>query len=135
MKSAYWGYWLVILGVFIVVVMLLVQNLTTGNTQSYTLIKEISEAAMVESVDYAYYSSYGELKINKETFMLAFARRLSEATNNSTDYKIEFYEIYEAPPKISVKVSSKSDTFNVAGDSTTFDIVDQVDAIIEGNTH
>ncbi len=133
MRSAYWGYWLVILGVFIVVVMLLVQNLTTGNTQSYSLIKEISESAMLDAVDYGYYRDYGEVKINKEKFMENFIRRMAESTNGSTTYKIEFYEIYESPPKISVRVSSSSSTFNIAGDSTSFDIVDKIDAVLEGN--
>ncbi len=132
MKSAYWGYWLVILGVFIVVVMLLVQNLTTGNTQSYSLIKEISEASMLDAVDYGYYRIYGEAKINKEKFMESFIRRMAESTSGSTTYEIEFYEIYESPPKISVRVSSKSSTFNIVGDSTDFDIVDKIDAVLEG---
>ncbi len=133
MKGAYWGYWLVTLGVFIVIVMLLVQNVTTGNTISYTMIKEVSEAAMVDSVDYGYYRIYGEVKINKEKFMETFIRRMAETVDGSTTYTIDFYDIYEAPPKVSVKVSSASNTFNVAGDSTAFDIVERIDAVLEGN--
>ncbi len=133
MKTAFWGYWLVILGVFIVIVMLLIQNVTTGNTQSYSMIKEITEAAMIDAVDYGYYRQYGEAKINKEKFMEVFLRRLSESGNGSTTYKVEFYELYEAPPKVSVKVSSSSSTFNIMGDADSFDIVNTIDAILEGN--
>ncbi len=132
MSNAYWGYWLIILGVFVVVVMLLVQNLTNSNTITNTMVREISEAAMVDSVDYAYYREYGELRINKEKFIETFLRRMAESSDGGTTYDIEFYQIYEAPPKISVKVSSKSSSFNVAGDTETFDIVDTVDAILEG---
>lgn len=69
MKNAYWAYWLILLGMVIVVIMLLVQNLTTTSTQDYYLIKEITEASLVDAVDYSYYRDYGEIKINKENFM------------------------------------------------------------------
>ena len=72
MKNALWGYWLVLLGIFIVVIMLLVQNLTTSSTQDYYLLKEITEAALVDAVDYSYYRTFGEIKINKEKFYESF---------------------------------------------------------------
>lgn len=133
MKSSFWGYWLIVLGIFVVVVLLLVRNVTATNTQDYYLVKEITENAMVDAIDYAYYRDYGELKINKEKFMECFIRRMADETSLNQRYTIEFYAIYEAPPKVSVKVSSKSDTFNVAGDATDFDIVNKIDAILEGS--
>ena len=42
--------------------------------------------------------------------------------------------MYEAPPKVGVKVSSKSSTFTVGGDTTTFDIVNKLDAILESKS-
>ena len=134
MKNALWGYWLVLLGIFIVVIMMLVQNLTTSSTQDYYLVKEITEAAMVDAVDYSYYRTYGEIKINKEKFIESFLRRFSENASTSTVYTVSFYGVYEAPPKASVEVKSKSNTFNVMGDSDTFDMVERIDAIVEGNT-
>ena len=134
MKNALWGYWLVLLGVFIVIIMLLVQNLTTTNTQDYYLVKEITEAAMVDAVDYSYYRTYGEIKINKEKFIESFLRRFSENASTSTVYTVSFYGVYEAPPKASVEVKSKSNTFNVMGDSNKLDMVERIDAIVEGNT-
>ena len=35
MKESYWGYWLILLGVFVIVVMLIIQNVTSSNTQDY----------------------------------------------------------------------------------------------------
>ena len=134
MKTAYWGYWLVLLGVFVTVVMLLVQNVTTSNTQNYTLLQEIAEASMIDAIDYAYYRIYNEPKINKEKFMESFTRRTAETIGGSTTYKIQFFDMYESPTKVSVKVSSSTETFNIMGDSTTFDIVDTIDAIIEGES-
>ena len=106
MQESYWGYWLVILGVFITVVMMMIQSITTSNSQDYYQLKEITESAMTDSVDYAYYRLYGEVKINKEKFVENFLRRFSETVNIS---------------------------FNIIGDETTFDIVNKLDAIIETN--
>ena len=133
MKNALWGYWLVLLGIFVVVIMLLVQNLTTSSTQDYYLIKEITEAALIDAVDYSYYRTFGEIKINKEKFYESFIRRFSENASVTTDYTIKFYGVYEAPPKASVEIKSKSNTFNVVGDSESFDMTERIDAIIEGN--
>ena len=125
MKNALWGYWLVLLGIFIVVIMLLVQNLTTSSTQDYYLLKEITEAALVDAVDYSYYRTFGEIKINKEKFYESFLRRFSENASTTTTYTVSFYGVYEAPPKVSVEIKSKSNTFNVMGDSESFDMVDR----------
>lgn len=134
MKESYWGYWLMVLGVFIIVVLLLIQSFTSTNTQDYYLIKEITESSMVDAIDYGYYREYGELKINKEKFYEVFLRRFAEEASLTTTYTIEFNEIYEAPPKVGVKVSSKSSTFTVGGDTTTFDIVNKLDAILESKS-
>lgn len=131
MKEAYWGYWLVVLGVFIIVVLLLVQGFTSSNTQDYYLVKTITEAAMEDAIDFAYYRQYGELKINKEKFYESFLRRFAEEASIATTYDIEFSEVYEAPPKVGVKVSSRANTFNIAGDAESFDIVNRIDAILE----
>lgn len=134
MKNALWGYWLVLLGIFVVVIMMLVQNLTTSNTQDYYLVKEITEAALIDAVDYSYYRTYGEIKINKEKFYESFLRRFSENASTATIYTVSFYGVYEAPPKVSVEIKSRSNTFNVMGDADSFDMVERIDAIIEGNT-
>ena len=134
MKNALWGYWLVLLGIFVVVIMMLIQNLTTSNTQDYYLVKEITEAALIDAVDYSYYRTYGEIKINKEKFYESFLRRFSENASTATIYTVSFYGVYEAPPKVSVEIKSRSNTFNIMGDVDSFDMVERIDAIIEGNT-
>ena len=133
MKNAYWAYWLILLGMVIVVIMLLVQNLTTTSTQDYYLIKEITEASLVDAVDYSYYRDYGEIKINKEKFYESFLIRFAETASLSTTYTVSFYGVYEAPPKASVEIKSKSNSFNVVGDATSLDMVERIDAVLEGN--
>ena len=86
---------------------------------------------MTDAVDFAYYSTYGEVKINKEKFYESFLRRFAEEASSTTTYDITFSEIYEAPPKVSVTVKSKANTFSISGDSESFDIVNKIDAILE----
>ena len=130
MRESYWGYWIILLGVFVIVIMMLVSNLTTTNTQDYYLIKEVTEASMVDAVDFAYYRQSGELKINREKFVESFLRRFAENVALNT-YKVDFYGIYEAPPKVSVRVTTQTSTYTVAADPTSFDIVNEIDAILE----
>lgn len=131
MKESLWGYWIVVLGLFILVVMMLLQNYTTTNEQDYYLLKEVTDAALNESVDLAHYRQYGELRIVKEKFVENFLRRFSETVNINKTYKIDFYDIYEAPPKVSVKVTTSTDSFAVMGDVDSIGVVNRIDAVLE----
>ena len=126
MQSSYWGYWLVVMGVAIIGLMVSVQGITTTTTQNYYSLKEITEASMLEAVDYGYYRDYNEVKINKEKFMEVFTRMLAETVNNET-YTVNFYGIYEAPPKVSVEIKSNAG----AGNLTDSDVVNRIDAVIQ----
>ena len=130
MKESYWGYWLIVLGVGVIIVMMLISNVSATNTQDYYVLKEISEAAMVDAVDYGYYRESGELRINKEKFVENFLRRFAENVSLST-YQIDFYSIYESPPKASVQVITKSNTYQLNSNVESFDIINRVDAILE----
>ena len=86
---------------------------------------------MIESVDYAYYRKYGELRINSEKFMENFIRRYSEVITINKTTEINFYDIYESPPKVTVEVKTRSSQIIINYDSTTFDITNRLDAILE----
>ena len=129
MQSSYWGYWLVVMGVAIVGLMISVQGITTNTTQNRYAIREITDAAMLEAVDYGYYRDYNEIKINKEKFMEVFLRMTAEVMGVNDTYEVNFYAIYEAPPKVSVEIKSNSGTnFISAGD---YDSTTRIDAIIQ----
>ena len=131
MKESYWGYWLILLGVFVVVIMMLIQNVTSNSTEDYYTIKQIAEAAMVDAVDYAYYREYGEIKINKEKFYEAFLRRFVEIASLTSEYDVTFTGVYEAPPKVSIEITISTNTYTIASDSTEFDMSTRIDAILE----
>lgn len=131
MKESLWGYWLMVLGLFVISVMMLFQNYTTTNEQDYYLIKEVTEASLADAIDWAHFRKYGEIRIVKEKFVEDFARRFSETVNINKTYNIKFYDIYEAPPKVSVKVTTKTDNFTIFSDTTSVPVVNKVDAILE----
>lgn len=129
MQSSYWGYWLITFGVAIVGLMISVQGITTNTTQDSYAIREIAEASMLEAVDYGYYRDYNEIKINKEKFMEVFIRMTAEVMGVNDSYEVNFYAIYEAPPKVSVEIKTNSGTnFINTGD---YDTVSRIDAIIQ----
>ena len=130
MQSSYWGYWLVVMGVAIVGLMISVQGITTNTTQDRYAIREMVEASMLESVDYAYYRDYNEIKINKEKFMEVFIRMTAEVMGSNDTYEVNFYAIYEAPPKVSVEVKSNSGTNFIPG-SGDYDTTSRIDAVIQ----
>lgn len=129
MQSSYWGYWLVLMGVAIVGLMISVNGLTTTSTQDHYAVQEIVEASMLESIDYGYYRDYNEVKMNKEKFMEVFTRMLAESMTSTDTYEINFYEMYEAPPKVSVEVKSHSGTNFIS--TSDYDVTTRVDAIVQ----
>ncbi|NLD20701.1 MAG: hypothetical protein GX663_10780 [Clostridiales bacterium] len=131
MKESLWGYWLIILGIFVIVILMLIQSFTTTNTQDYYLLKEVTEAAVKDSVDYGYFRIYKELRIHREKFIENFVRRFSETVNLNKTYDIEFYAIYEAPPKVSIKVTTKTESYAIGRGQSSFDVVNKVNAILE----
>ena len=131
MKESYWGYWLILLGIFIIVVMMLVQSATTTNTQDYYQLKEVANSAMYDAIDYAYYSQTGQVRIKKELYVANFIKRFAQSISLTDTYTLDFYDLYESPPKVSVKVSTSTGNFLINGDSASADIVNSVDIISE----
>ena len=123
MQSSYWGYWLIVMGVAIVGLMISVQGITTNTTQDSYAIRELTDAAMLEAVDYAYYRDYNEIKI-----MEVFLRMTAEVMGAFDTYEVNFYAIYEAPPKVSVEIKSNSGSNFTTG---TYDTISRIDAVIQ----
>lgn len=131
MKETYWAYWLVLLGVFVIGVMLLVNNISTTNTQDYYNIKEVTQASMIDAVDFSYYRLYGNVKMSEQKFVENFMRRFVENVNMANTYDIGFYDLSEVPPKVSVKISTGSRSFNIANTRSDYDVVTTLNAVLE----
>ena len=102
---------MVALGLFGIAIIFLFQDITVSNEDDYYLLKEITEAAMVDSIDLVFYRESGEVKIIQEKFVEVFIRRFSETVSLGKAYKIDFYDIIEYPPKASVRIRTDSSYF------------------------
>jgi hypothetical protein len=142
MKESYWGYWFVLLGVFISVIMVLANDATTTDTQDYYQLKEVANSALFDAVDYSYYTQTRQVRILKEVFVENFLRRFAETVSITDGYTVSFYDLYESPPKVSVKVATTTAGYLVGNDSaenptdavTKLDVVNSIDLTIDFNT-
>lgn len=132
MKWSFATVGIILLGLTGVAIILLFQQITTNNENDYYLLKEITESAMIESIDIGYYRDTGNLKIVKDKFVENFTRRFAESTIFVTnDYNIEFYDIIEEPPKVSIIIDTGLGEITVAGSADEYGIVNKLDAILE----
>lgn len=136
MKWTFASTGLVAAGLVGVVIILLFQNITVNNEEDYYLLKEISQAAMIDAIDLAHFRDYGKLKISQEKFVENFTRRFAEAANviNTNNYSLGFYNIMEYPPKASVNIATNLGEYTIFGNhlqSQEYSIANSLDSIIE----
>lgn len=130
MKESIWGYLIMVLGILAIGIIWFFANTTKTDQHNYNLLKETVEAAMFDAVDLAEYRKNGEVVIDEEKFVENFIRRFAENADLSNTYVIEIYDINTKPPKVSLKVSSAKET-TATGEVMTFDVVNNIDAILE----
>lgn len=132
MKESMWGVLVVLLGATSLLVITFFQNITNTDEHNSQLLKEVTEAAMWDAFDYASYRAYGVIKIDKEKFVENFTRRYAESAQKNRTYKIDFYDVNELPPKVSVKVTSTDTGGNLlSGEVTDVTLSNKIDAILE----
>ena len=130
MKESMWGYAIIVLGILAIGVIWFFANSTRTDQHNYNLLKETTEAAMLDAVDLAAYRKDGTVRIEEEKFVENFIRRFAENADLSNTYKIEIYDVNEVPPKVSLRVLSTEET-TATGEVVEFNIVNNIDAILE----
>lgn len=127
---------IILLSLIALLLLNVLTNYSTGSELDYYLVKETTDAAIIDSLDADFYSECGLRRLDKERFVENFLYRFAKSVDVSRDYKIAFYDINEVPPKVSVKIDSLTvlsmkngqadDADRVAADITT-----SYDAIVE----
>ncbi len=128
MKESSWGYGIIFLGLIVLTVMMLAQNLTTTNEEDFYLGREVLSASMIDAVDLGTYRNSGKLVMSKERFVEIFLKRFAESVSATKTYQIDFYDIREYPPKASVRVRTMSN--NVAVGEDSFEV--SLDTLLSG---
>ena len=122
----------IVLGIIGVMVIALFQQLTNSNESDYYLLKEITEASMIESIDLKYYRETGDLRIVKEKFVENFTRRYSESTLFiGTKYTISFFDIMEVPPKVTIMINTGIENYRIYNDTSDYDVTNNLTGILE----
>lgn len=130
MKESIWGWAIVVIGIVSIFFVYFFQNITNTDEHNYNLLKDVTEAAMLDAVDKAAYSK-GVLMIDREKFVENFVRRFAESATLSRTYVIKIYDVNEVPPKVSLEVSSTEKGNVTGGEILEFDISNRLDAILE----
>ena len=114
-------------------------NYSTGSELDYYLLKETTDAAMVDALDKSYLRTCGLYRIDKEKFVESFLYRFASNIDASRGYTIGFYDINEVRPKGSIKIDSLTTlSFNTSstgddGSKEAANISTSYDAILESN--
>ena len=144
MKESMWGYMLIALGLVIITIIVLIQNISSTQEEDYYLTREILEASMIDAIDYGSFKSTGEIVMSKEKFVEVFVRRFAESVSGAKEYTLEFYDIHEYPPKASVRVLTNTgdvivhentDDFNLDLNTYLTGILETTDSYQEDKTY
>ncbi len=119
---------IIVLGILTFGVVSIVQNFQSGSELDYYLLKETTEAAMIDAVDINYYRTNGQIRIDKEKFAENFVRRFAQSVDKNRYYDIKMYDINETPPKVSIQVDSAT---SLTFDDDHLDISTKIDGILE----
>ena len=130
MKESFWGIAVVVLGITAIFFIFFFQSITNTDEHNYHLLKEATEAAMMDAFDLSAYRATGDVRIDREKFVENFIRRFAESATLSQSYIIEIYDVNEVPPKVSLLVRS-SETTTLTGETMTFNIENRLSAILE----
>lgn len=134
MKWSFYNVGMIMFGLVGLVIIVLFIQLTVNSDEEYYLLKEVTEASMIDSIDVAYYRKTGNLKIVKEKFAESFFRRFAASTNvNANSYEIKISNIIESPPKVSVEITSDLGKKTIYENTNDYNVYSDLDAILEFN--
>lgn len=131
MKESAWGYGMLSLGLMILAVIMLAQNITTTTEEDFYLGREVLSSSMIDAVDIGSYRNSGKLVMVKEKFVEIFLRRFAESVSSSKTYQIDFYDIREYPPKASVRIRTSSSEISVSNDSFSVSLDTLLSGVLE----
>ena len=130
MKESFWGAMIIMFGVTSILFVFFFQVVTNTEQQNYNLLKEVTEAAMLDAVDLTTYRATNTVRIDREKFVENFVRRFAEGVNFATTYDVYIYDVNEQPPKVTLAVQSKAAS-QISSDRVDVNITNRLSAILE----
>ena len=130
MNKGMLGVGIILMGLMALLLINIISNYTSGGELDYYLLKETTEAALEDSLDLEFQSSYGLPRMDKDKFVESFLRRFANNVDGTRTYDVKFIDLNEIPPKVSVKIDSNT-VLSYNGEDST--ISTQIDQIVETN--
>jgi len=161
MKESLWMYLFMLIGIIGLFLVNLFGSITISNEQNYYLLKEITEAAMIDAVDLEAFRNGlgydgvnqitdgdkihcisgipGTIRIIEQKFVESFVRRFAEDASLNKQYTIRFNDIDECPPKVTMTLIVHEpynffSMFNINFESDQVDVTNTLSAILENKT-
>jgi len=128
MKESVWMYVFFIIGLAGIFLINLIGQLNVSNEQNYFILKEATEAAMIDALDIRAYREGvgydgitqesdpdhmhcisaipGTIRIVREKFVESFTRRFAENAQLKKNYEIIIHDLDECPPKVAITIKS-----------------------------
>ena len=134
MKESMWATTIVIAGIVGIGVIMLFVGLTLKDQNDYYALKEVTESAMMDSIDKDYYRYHKKFRIVREKFVENFIRRYSATHSINGDVQIVINDVIEMPPKVSISIVSSTDNFGITSElneEQEYEIINSIDAILE----
>lgn len=142
MKYPFLGLGFIMAGMFGLVFIVMFESITINNESEYYVLKEALEASMLEAVDYTCYRidednggcGPHEVKIIEQKLVENFTRRFAASISGDvSEYKIQFYDIMEMPPKATVVITGKTKEYILSdqADAQSFDLTNNLSGILE----
>ncbi len=132
MKESMWLVFVISFGLMAFGFTMFFQRIVTTSEHNYHMLKEVTEAAMYEAIDFSSYRVYGVVRIDREKFVENFVRRFAENASFAESYAIEIYDVVEMPPKVSIQVMSRELGSPAPGTPHfNFGVVNRIDGILE----
>ena len=161
MNSTMWTYFFMVVGILGIVLINAFSDLLIANEQDYYILKEATEAAMIDSIDQQAYRDGlgheeivvgatsgdvmhcetpnvpGTIRIREEKFVESFLFRFASAAGMKKNYLITINDIDECPPKVSITIKAVDkysflNFFRVDYNTVTDEqIVNKITAILE----
>lgn len=95
---------IILLSVIALLLINVLTNYSSGSELDYYLVKETTNAAMTDAIDYDYLRTCGLPRIDKEKLVESFILRFANNVDGSRGYKISFYDINEVLQRLVLKL-------------------------------
>ena len=95
MKESFWGIFIVTFGIVTMFLIYSFQGITDTSEHNYNILKEVTEAAMMDAISLPDYRRDAIIRIDREKFVENFVRRFAESARLGKTYNIRIYDVVE----------------------------------------